>query len=232
MFKLSDPDLQKKVRRRSWIQIANVPKARIGWTLDDCTNAPEDVVKKTRAWMEAARAGKYILSAGNPSCGRGLMFYGKPGRGKTTLAVSLLQEMLLTFPLESFAPTDGKVLVRPCYFATFNDILDLKGKLMDAEPYEDDKTLYAGMLGECKDDAYNIRVLVIDDVGKEHTSLSGWQKNMLHHILRTRFNQGLPTIVTTNISRENWAASYGDATGSFAKEAFLYIPVEGDEDLR
>ena len=103
---------------------------------------------------------------------------------------------------------------------------------MDDEPYENDKVLYDGMLGECRDDAYNIRVLIIDDIGKEHTSLSGWQKNMLHHILRTRFNNGLPTVVTSNIEKEDWAASYGEATGSFIKEAFVYIPVGGTEDLR
>jgi DNA replication protein DnaC len=62
--------------------------------------------------------------------------------------------------------------------------------------------------------------------------LSGWQKNMLHHVLRTRFNNGLPTIVTTNISRDNWSATYGDATGSFAKEAFVYSPIDDGRDLR
>jgi DNA replication protein DnaC len=139
--------------------------------------------------------------------------------------------MLLHFPLEAFAPSEGKVLIRPCYFATFNDVLDLKGKLMD-NPTESEEILYSGMLGDCRDDAYNIRVLIIDDVGKEHSSLSGWQKNMLHHVLRTRFNNGLPTIVTTNISRDNWTATYGDATGSFAKEAFVYLPIDGERDLR
>jgi DNA replication protein DnaC len=138
---------------------------------------------------------------------------------------------MTTFPIEAFVPSENKVLVRPCYFTTFNGVLDLKGKLMD-EPTEAEETLYAGMLGECSDDAYNIRVLVIDDVGKEHSSLSGWQKNMLHHVLRTRFNNGLPTIVTSNIQRDNWADVYGDATGSFIKEAFLYVPVTGSKDLR
>jgi DNA replication protein DnaC len=99
-------------------------------------------------------------------------------------------------------------------------------------PTDAEETLYEGMLGESKDDAYNIRVLVIDDIGKERTTLSGWQSNMLHHVLRTRFNNGLPTIVTSNIEKEDWAASYGEATGSFIKEAFIYIPVDGSKDLR
>jgi len=74
---------------------------------------------------------------------------------------------------------------------------------------------------------------VIDDVGKEHASLSGWQKNVLHHVLRTRFNLGLPTIVTTNVSLDDWGSLYGDATESFAKEAFMYLPmVTNKGDLR
>ena len=158
-------------------------------------------------------------------------FLRRASRGKTTLALAVIQEILTTFPLEVFMPQEGKVIVRPCYFSTFNSILDLKGRLID-NPTDAEETLYAGILGECRDDAYNIRVLVIDDVGKEHTSLSGWQSNMLHHILRTRFNNGLPTIVTSNIEKQDWAASYGEATGSFIKEAFVYVPVDGVKDLR
>jgi len=176
--------------------------------------------------------GEYILNDGGSKCGRGILFYGEPGRGKTTLALSIIQEILTTFPLEAFAPKEGRVIVRPCYFVTFNGLLDLKGRTMEPEPYEEDRTLLQGMLGECRDDAYNIRVLIIDDIGKEHTSLSGWQSNMLHHILRTRFNNGLPTIVTSNIEKDDWSSFYGEATGSFIKEAFVYITIDSDKDLR
>jgi DNA replication protein DnaC len=89
------------------------------------------------------------------------------------------------------------------------------------------------MHGECADDAYNIRVLVLDDVGKEHQSGSGWQRNMLHHILRTRFNNGLPTIVTTNLPVKTWESTYGGATESFIHEAFAVIELESIRgDLR
>ena len=219
------------VRRRTWVQTAAIPKARLGWTLGDCTDAPETALKPVRGWLKLALEGEYILKAGGAKCGRGILFYGEPGRGKTTLALAVIQEILTTFPIEAFVPQEGKVIVRPCYFSTFNGILDLKGKLMDS-PTEAEETLYAGILGECRDDAYNIRVLIIDDIGKEHTSLSGWQSNMLHHILRTRFNNGLPTIVTSNIEKQDWAVSYGEATGSFIKEAFVYVPVDGAKDLR
>ena len=228
MFKLDD----LKIGRRSWVKTAAIPTRRIGWTLEDCTKAPEKVLAAADKWIGAVRDGKIILNEGGEHCGRGILFYGVPGQGKSTVALAILQEMLTTLPLASFVPSESNVLVRPCYFTTYSNLLVLKGDLMDADYDESKKVLYDGILGEAKDDAYNVRVLVIDDIGKEHTTLSGWQSNMLHHILRTRFDNGLPTIVTTNIAREDWSDIYGDATGSFIKESFIYVPIDSDNDLR
>lgn len=228
MFKLAE----LKVRRRAWIQAASVPAARLGWTLDDCKDSYPEDIKKISNWVTAVKDGKIIRAYGTKACGRGLLLAGAPGRGKSTIASAIIQDMLLNLSQESFSPKEGSVLIRPCYFTTFNDILDIKGELI-GNPESDNETLYYGMLGECLNDSYNIRVLVIDDVGKEHSSLSGWQKNMLHHVLRTRFNNGLPTIVTTNIELSEWASLYGDATESFAREAFAYLPISASKgDLR
>lgn len=220
------------VRRKSWIKIASVPRARMGWELSDCTAITNKDLTLVKAWIAKVGEGKVIRADGQKFCGKGLLFVGDPGHGKSTLALSIIQNMMIEFPIESFAVEDGKTLVRPCYFATFNDIIELKGALMGEHTDEQDR-LFLGMHGECKDDAYNIRVLVIDDVGKEHSSGSGWQRTMLHHILRTRFNNGLPTIVTTNLPVKSWDAAYGDATGSFIHEAFTTIELESNRgDLR
>jgi hypothetical protein len=134
--------------------------------------------------------------------------------------------------LEAFDVKENSTLIRPCYFITYSGLLDLKGAQIDGWS-EDQEIIYEGIMGECANDAYNIRVLVLDDVGREHAGLNGWQKNMLHHVLRTRFNNGLPTIVTTNIKREDWAGLYGDSTESFVHEIFSYLPVESSRgDLR
>ena len=229
MYKLTDLQLVRK----SWVKVAGIPSARVGYLLSDCNDLTQNDIDTVKMWLRVVKAGAVIKALGKKSCGLGMLIYGKPGIGKTTLSLAIIQELLTKLPLESFAPTDGKILLRPCYFATYNDVLDLKGRMMSDDPAEEDTLLWDGVLGEAKDDAYNIRVLVIDDVGKEHASLSGWQKNQLHHVLRTRFNNGLPTIVTTNIARENWDGLYGDATASFAKEAFTYLPIDPTRgDLR
>ena len=227
MFKLEDV----KPVRRMWLKVAGIPKARQGWRLEDCTEVNSQRLSDIQRWVDYVKSGEIIRNVGSTRCGKGLLLWGEPGHGKTTLAVSIIQEMMLTFPLEPFKVEPGRSLIRPCYFSTFNDILSLKGSIIGGVATEDDKALYDGMLGTCEDDAYNIRVLIVDDLGKEHSSLSGWQSSEFHHLLRTRFNNGLPTIVTTNIKLEHWASTYGDATESFANEAFIYLPI-AMQDLR
>lgn len=209
------------VRRKSWLKIAAIPRNRLGWEYSECDGVLDEDIKKIQNWVKAVGGGNVIYADGKPSCGKGLLIYGEPGHGKTTLGLVAMQDMIRTFPLESFKPSENKVLIRPCYFITFNSLLELKGKTMDDDP--EAKLMLASLLGEHPDDAYNVRVLMIDDVGKEHVSGSGWQRTILHHVLRTRFNNGLPTIVTTNNELSTWDALYGDATESFAREAFSYL---------
>jgi DNA replication protein DnaC len=219
-----------KIRRKAWVKASNINPNRLGWLLSDCTVITAKASKTINQWLSAVKAGDIVRSAGNSRCGKGLLLCGQPGHGKTTIALSILQEIMTQFPIEAFDVKEGRVLIRPCYFITFNDILTLRGSLMD-DTEDEKEILYQGILGDCPNDSYNIRVLVIDDIGQEHSSLSGWQKSMLHHVLRTRFNNGLPTIVTTNIELKNWGSLYGDATESFAHESFIYLPIE-TSDLR
>ena len=229
MFKSSD----LKARRASWIKLAHIPQHLVGWELEDCKAVSADDKEDVKGWLNQLRSNKVLRAQGSNLCGKGLMFYGTPGQGKTTLAVSVIQEIIRTFGIKELDVKEGSTLVRPCFFTTFNEILNIKGAIISGDVTEDQDVIYNGMLGLCTQDSFNIRVLIIDDVGKEHASLSGWQKNLLHEVLRTRFNNGLPTIVTTNIKLEDWAALYGDATESFANEAFIYIPIFSDRgDLR
>ena len=220
------------VRRKSWTKIAAIPRARLGWEFTDCTEVTEKNIDVVKRWLGLVEKGSIIRADGAKACGRGLLLVGMPGHGKTTLALTIIQEMMRKFSMDSFRVNEGSSLVKPCYFATYNSIIELRGSLISGGTDEQER-LFLGMHGECEDDAYNIRVLVIDDVGKEHVTASGWHKSLLHHILRTRFNNGLPTIVTTNLPIDAWSAAYGEATGSFIHEAFATIELESTRgDLR
>jgi DNA replication protein DnaC len=222
-----------KLRRASWLKLAHIPPHLTGWELDDCKAIGEEDMTDVKSWVASLKNKEVIRAQGSSLCGSGLMFYGTPGKGKTTLALAIIQEIIRTFNMEELDVKSGNTLVRPCFFTTFNEILNIKGSIIGGSATDDQEVIYNGIMGVCEQDSFNIRVLVIDDIGKEHASLSGWQKNLLHEVLRTRFNNGLPTIVTTNIKLEDWAALYGDATESFANEAFVYIPIISDKgDLR
>jgi hypothetical protein len=221
------------IRRRTWLQLAGIPNQYIGWSLDDCQDAPKTGLKRIRDWIELVSMGDIIRASGKASSGRGLVITGEPGHGKTTAIVAAIQQMLCTFSMENFSSNTGDVLVRPVYFITFAELLNLKGRTMDDDQNPEDNQLFAGLLGDAKDDSYNVRILVIDDLGKEHMSASGWQKNMFHHVLRTRHSKGLPTIVTTNYGLSTWESIYGSSTASFAKEAFIEIRWKNEKgDLR
>jgi len=220
------------IRRKTWVQAAGIPRARLGWELEDCTEVTSDDLKIIKKWIAKVKNGDVIRADGQPTCGKGLLLVGEPGHGKTTLALSVIQAMLRDYPLEAFCVAENRSLIKPCYFITFNSLIELKGELISGGTDEQER-LFLGIHGECPDDAYNIRALIIDDVGKEHNSGSGWQKTMLHHVLRTRFNLGLPTIVTTNLPVDAWESVYGSATGSFIHEAFVTIELESIRgDLR
>jgi DNA replication protein DnaC len=162
MFKVED----LKVRRRTWVKMAGIPLARLGWTLSDCGDVKPDTLKKIKTWISAANQGMFIRAAGQPSCGKGLMLYGTPGHGKTTIALATLQEVMTTFSLDAFDVKDTNTLIRPCYFITYSGLLDLKGSQIEGWS-EDQEVIYEGIMGECANDAYNIRVLILDDVFAE-----------------------------------------------------------------
>ena len=77
----------------------------------------------------------------------------------------------------------------------------------------------------------NVKLLILDDLGKEYRTASGWAENQFDALLRTRFNYGLPTIITTNVPIESWGEVYGESMYSFLHEAFTtyqVISMEGD----
>ncbi len=107
--------------------------------------------------------------------GRGLFFLGKPGIGKTHLAVSILKE---------FYKKRGIVGL---FYDTNNLLFDLR-------------STFDGSVStrELLDEVITTPVLVLDDLGSER--LSDWAKDILHYVITTRYNELRPIIITSNIS--------------------------------
>lgn len=227
--------------KRHWLlRGSNIPSRFIGLEPEDILKERGQFPKSIDKWLDTALAGKNIKQVGGlGTTGVGLLFDGGPGIGKTTHAVVSLMEFVRRLPdnddeaakiLGMTATTYG-MQSRPIYYMTFPEFLSKKKAMFNA----DDETRrklnleMEGFHGRAKEDWMNVRVLVLDDLGKEYGSK--YDDSSFDEVLRARYDKALPTIITTNVRREEWADEYSEAMGSFAYEAFTRVRIIG-EDLR
>jgi DNA replication protein DnaC len=190
-------------------------------------------------WLENVLNKQVIKTIGGiGTTGTGLLFDGAPGLGKTTHAVVTAVEFLRALPSDSkesrdilgFREQDFGLNCRPIYYMTYPEFLSRKKAMFDADP-ETKKEMFLemeGFHGRAKEDHMNVRVLVLDDLGKEYKG-SGFNDASFDEILRSRYDRALPTIITTNVMRDDWATQYGKAMGSFAFEAFNRVEIIGED---
>lgn len=227
--------------KKSWLlRGSNIPRRFLGLEPKDLHARTGEFPEVINDWLNDVVAGSVIKQVGGlGTTGVGLLFDGKPGLGKTTHAVVTLMEFVRRLPeddrtakaLLGARDDDYGQHFRAVYYMTFPEFLSRKKALFDAD--EDTKAeLYRemeGFHGRAKEDWLNVRVLVLDDLGKEYGS--SYNDASFDEVLRARYDKALPTIITTNVPREDWARVYKEAMGSFAYEAFHRVAIIG-KDLR
>jgi DNA replication protein DnaC len=167
-------------------------------------------------WATRVLDGQVIRATGSPTCGLGLLLIGPPGYGKTTMASVVAQEVLLK--------NTSSITVK---FMDYPKLLRTQQRAWKADN-ETEQQLIDDIYGES---STPVDIFILDDLGKEYRTASGWAENTFDSLLRARYNAGLPTIVTTNVPMKNWASVYGEPMESFAHQAFVPITVtsaEGD----
>jgi len=221
-------DLSKEAPSiRKQIVQCGLPMKTIGKEFSDLDPTP--ALESVKKWVARVINGEIIQKAGSPSCGLGIMLVGNPGHGKTTMASTALQSLIRGIPADVLG-IPGGYPKRIGGFMDYPKLLRLQ-KSQFSDEDEATQILLDGIYGD-SDRMNNVRVFVLDDIGKEYRTASGWAENTFDALLRSRFNAGLPTIVTTNVPLENWGSVYGSAMGSFAMEAFIPIEVEAQQGDR
>jgi DNA replication protein DnaC len=215
---------------------SNIPRRFMGYEPSDMDTEFPQVVEE---WLEDLLSGSIIKQVGGLGLtGVGLLFDGGPGLGKTTHAVVAAMEFLRRIDPEKAKDvlrytnqSDFGMLSRPIYYLTYPEFLSRKKAMFDADPEEkrEMNREIEGFHGRAKEDWLNVRLLILDDLGKEYGSK--YDDASFDEILRSRYDRALPTIVTTNEMLENWSAKYSMAMASFANEAFQRVRLSG-KDLR
>lgn len=225
--------------KRQWLfRNSNIPRRFMGWEPSDIKASTGSYPVMIDEWLESVYDGEVIKNVGGlGTTGVGLLFDGGPGLGKTTHAVTTAMEFVRNLPEDQAvkilgaSPTESLMSMRPIYYLTFPEFLSRKKAIMDAS--DDVRSEWIremeGFHGRSKEDHLNVRLLILDDLGKEYGSQ--YNDSSFDEILRARYDKALPTIITTNVPREKWAAQYGEAMGSFAHEAFRRVVITG-KDLR
>ena len=215
---------------RAYINRASLPMKSIGLELSDLDPYEGSVIEGVQKWISLVNSGKVIKAQGEQTCGMGLLLVGNPGHGKTTLASTALQELLRGIPRDVIG-TPERFPIRPGYFTDYPRFLRLQKRQWDPDADETEASLVEGLYGDAPDHL-NVKILVLDDLGKEYRTASGWAENTFDALLRARFNAGLPTIITTNYSLDKWDDMYGESMGSFGHEAFVPINVVSEKGDR
>ena len=216
---------------RSYINKAGLPEKTIGLEFSDLRPYEGNVLDGVKKWIDLVNSGKVIKARGEQTCGMGLLLVGSPGHGKTTLASTALQELLRGIPRDVLGGPE-RFPVRPGYFTDYPRFLRLQKRQWEPDADDAEANLVDGLYGDAQEHL-NVKVMVLDDLGKEYRTASGWSENTFDALLRSRFNAGLPTIITTNVPLKQWADVYGAPMASFAYEAFFpYVISSGEGDRR
>lgn len=164
-------------------------------------------------YVSKKRAANGEIPDDRSTIGKGLMFYGHNGTRKTSLAVGILTELQYKYGY----PQKG-------YYIRFSD-----WKRCLTDTFTKDNTERTGIARASLLKAEHSPLLVLDDIGQEHRTSSGFTESSLHELLRVRYEAARPTIVTTNIDPIQMRQTYGDSFESFRHDAFTTLPMLGKD---
>ena len=156
-------------------------------------------------YQPEAYAISYEYATGfNDNTGQGLFFMGNPGTGKTHLAAAITNYIVMELGI-------------PVKFGNFIDLLsDIKKSFRSDED----------IVQQLKE----MPLLVIDDLGKERSS--EWSESILYDVINGRYEDYMPTIITTNMTPKQVEGRFGEAVLSRLSEMCKGVVMSGKDFRR
>ena len=128
------------------------------------------------------------------------------GTGKTHLACAVANQL-----------QNDKLLKN----VRFINVTDLKADLKEAWS---DKTTSDSAILEFYSSA---SLLIIDDLGKEKIGKAEWSNSIIYHVINKRYSNLSPTIITTELTKEQLKDYYGESTSSRMIERNKLLLLDG-----
>jgi DNA replication protein DnaC len=161
------------------IAAAGIPPKYLGCTLDNFnTQRPGDRGARDQLVQARQRAVDYVENFARPEGGfreSGLLFIGRPGVGKTHLAVAVLADLVRTYR-------------RRGRFVDFTTLIHQIQSTFDPSSPESKHEVLDPVMGA--------DVLVLDELGAQKPT--PWVQDILYLVINTRYTRRLPTLFTTN----------------------------------
>jgi DNA replication protein DnaC len=132
--------------------------------------------------------------------GYGLILCGDNGTGKTLFLSFILTQMIK----------------RDCsaYYTSVAQLdVDIKSSFNDNE-----RARRLDRLLDCD-------FLAIDEMGKEHVKDNSYLRSRLELLLKTRFDNGDPTLIASNLDLESLESHYGSSITSMFRGKFNFVPL-------
>lgn len=202
------------------LKATGIPKRFWGMSLSDLQQST-DAVYAVEEYLENI--------ADYRDQGVGVLLHGEPGMGKTTLA-SIIGVTAFSLGYSVAYTTMASFVHRQIQNMGNRDA----GKNPDYSP-ETRREAGDRWMAFTKQMSYwrnRLDFLIIDDVGKEHTTSTRFAEDEFDYLFRHRFDKGNPTVLTSNIPITKWASRYSDSMFSFIHEACEIVPVTADVDYR
>lgn len=126
------------------------------------------------------------------------------GSGKTSIAALIAKEALRY----------GKTVF-------FEESSRLKGSLINKEQFEEGTSIEERMMV--------VDVLILDDIGKEYRTSSGYAENVIETLVRARVQKVKTTIMTGNVHPKDMKKIYSEDFAALLKESVVPVNVTGHD---